>query len=69
VRLELLTINDDMAILIDWDEEDEVYVAMVPDPECSSFGSTREEALAMAIDAVDVTLDGLETYTMREEVL
>lgn len=36
-----------------WSEEDEAYVAIVPDlPYCSAWGETREEALAQVEDAI-----------------
>ncbi len=36
-----------------WSDEDEAYIAVVPDLEyCSAWGETREEALAQAQDAI-----------------
>jgi predicted RNase H-like HicB family nuclease len=36
-----------------WSEEDEAYIAVVPDlPYCSAWGETREEALAQVQDAI-----------------
>ena len=47
-------------VVLTWDKEDKVYVATVPAiPGCSTFGDTKEEALAMAEDAIKVTLEGL----------
>jgi len=48
-------------VVLTQDKEDKVYVATVPAiPGCSTFGNTKEEALAMAEDAIKVTLEGLE---------
>lgn len=48
-------------VILTWDKDDKVYVAAVPAiPGCSTFGDTKEEALAMAEDAIKVTLEGLE---------
>lgn len=36
-----------------WSDEDEAYVAVVPDlPYCSAWGETREEALSQVQDAI-----------------
>lgn len=54
------------AIEIFYSEEDEGYIAIVPElPECSAFGETEEEALKEIKVAIDLWLetakkDGLE---------
>ena len=49
-------------VILEWDEADKVYVVTVPALSgCSTFGNTREEALAMARDAIQVTIEGLLT--------
>jgi predicted RNase H-like HicB family nuclease len=36
-----------------WSDEDQAYIAVVPDlPYCSAWGETREEALAQIQDAI-----------------
>ncbi|MHB8918919.1 MAG: type II toxin-antitoxin system HicB family antitoxin [Desulfocucumaceae bacterium] len=48
-------------VILEWDSDDKVYVATVPAvPGCSTYGNTKEEALAMVEDAIKVTLEGLE---------
>lgn len=47
-------------VVLEWDSEEEMYVATVPAlPGCSSYGSTREEALERIQEAIGVTLEGL----------
>ncbi|MFZ5591825.1 MAG: type II toxin-antitoxin system HicB family antitoxin [Bacillota bacterium] len=48
-------------VILEWDKEAKVYVVTVPAlPGCSTFGRSREEALEMAKDAIQVTLEGLK---------
>src|SRR5215211_6091231 len=43
----------DYEIDIFWSDEDEAYIAVVPDlPYCSAWGESREEALAKVQDAI-----------------
>ena len=45
-------------VTIAWSDEDEVYVADVPElPGCRAHGDTREEALANAMEAMSLWLD------------
>ena len=45
-------------IIIFWSEEDEAFVADVPElPGCMAHGSSYEEALANAQEAIDLWLD------------
>jgi len=45
-------------IEIFYSEEDEGYIAIVPElPECSAFGETEEEALKEIKDAIDLWLE------------
>ena len=44
-------------IIIFWSDEDDVFVADVPElPGCMAHGSTYEEALASAKEAIDLWL-------------
>ncbi len=46
------------AIEIFYSEEDEGYIAVVPElPECSAFGETEEEALKEIKIAIDIWLE------------
>jgi len=48
-------------VILEWDNEEKVYVVTVPGlPGCSSYGSTREEALRRIQEAIAVTLEGFE---------
>jgi predicted RNase H-like HicB family nuclease len=45
-------------IVIFWSDEDQVYIASVPDlPGCMSHGDTPEEALRMVQEAMDLWID------------
>ena len=50
--------NNKYEIIIFWSEEDEAFVADVPElPGCMAHGSTHAEALQNAEDAVGLWLD------------
>ena len=43
---------------IEWDPEDEIYVATVPElPGCRTHGMSHEEAVKQALDAIESWLD------------
>lgn len=45
-------------VIIYWSEEDQVFVAEVPElPGCSAHGATREAALANAQEAIRLWID------------
>ena len=48
-------------VVIDWDPEEHVYVATVPALTVSTYGETHEEALRMAREAIEVTVEGLQS--------
>lgn len=51
---------DKYNIIIEWSNEDDVYVASVEElPHCMTHGQTREEALAMAKEAIKGHVDAL----------
>jgi len=50
-------------IIIYWSEEDQVYIAEVPElPGCLAHGATQEAALANAQDAIALWLDTAKEY-------
>jgi predicted RNase H-like HicB family nuclease len=52
---------DKYNIKIEWSNEDEVYIASVEElPHCMTHGKTREEALAMAKEAIAGHLEALK---------
>jgi predicted RNase H-like HicB family nuclease len=48
------------SVVLEWDEEEQLFVASVPALSVSTYGETRDEALANAREAIAVTLDGLQ---------
>ena len=45
-------------VIIYWSEEDQAFVAEVPElPGCSAHGDTYEDALANAMEAIELWLD------------
>jgi len=41
-----------------WNDEDEGYIAIVPDlPGCSAFGETEDEALSEVKDAIEAWIE------------
>jgi predicted RNase H-like HicB family nuclease len=50
-------------IIIYWSEEDQVYVAEVPElPGCSAHGETQEAALENAQEAIHLWLDTAKEF-------
>ncbi|MGA2147522.1 MAG: type II toxin-antitoxin system HicB family antitoxin [Bryobacteraceae bacterium] len=50
-------------VIIYWSEEDEAFVAEVPElPGCSAHGGTQEAALANAQDAIRLWIDTAKEF-------
>ena len=50
-------------IIIYWSEEDQAFVAEVPElPGCAAHGSTQEAALASAQEAIALWLEAAEKF-------
>ena len=50
-------------IVISWSEEDEVFIADVPElPVCAAHGATQEAALSSALDAVRLWIDTAKEF-------
>jgi len=50
-------------VIIYWSDEDQAFVAEVPElPGCAAHGATREAALANAEDAIQLWLDTAREY-------
>ena len=50
--------SDKYEIIIYWSDEDQVFIAEVPElPGCMTHGKTRESALKNAKDAISLWLD------------
>ena len=46
-------------VIVEWDAEEELYVATMPALSVGSYGSTRQEALDKIEEAAEVTIEGL----------
>jgi predicted RNase H-like HicB family nuclease len=50
-------------VIIYWSEEDQAYVAEVPElPGCAAHGPTQEEALASAQEAIRLWIDAAKEF-------
>ena len=50
-------------VIIYWSEEDQAFVAEVPElPGCAAHGATQEAALASAQEAIQLWLDTAKEY-------
>ena len=47
-------------VVLDWDAEEELYVATVPALSVSTYGDTRDDALKQVKEAIAVTVEGLQ---------
>ncbi len=47
------------SVVVEWDPEEELYVASIAALSVSTYGESRREALGKAKEAIEVTLDGL----------
>ena len=47
-------------VVLEWDPEEELYVATLPALSVGSYGDTRDEALAKIKEAAEVTIEGLK---------
>lgn len=51
------------AIIIEWSDEDGVYVVTLPEfPNCHTHGSTREEALKNGQEVLELLIDSNEDW-------
>ena len=46
-------------VVVEWDPEEEVYVASIPALSVSTYGESRTDVLEKAKEAIEVTIDGL----------
>ncbi len=47
-------------VVLEWDPEEDLYVATLPALSVGSYGETRDEALAKIKEAAEVTIEGLK---------
>jgi predicted RNase H-like HicB family nuclease len=51
-------------VIIYWSNEDQVFIAEVPElPECMAHGSSQEEALASANEAIQLWIDTAREFS------
>jgi predicted RNase H-like HicB family nuclease len=51
------------SLVVEWDPEDEIYIATVPElPGCRTHGSTYEDAVRNAQDAINSWLDAARAW-------
>jgi predicted RNase H-like HicB family nuclease len=47
------------SLIIEWDPRDDIYVVTVPElPSCRTHGSTYEEAISQAQEAIETWVEG-----------
>ena len=47
-------------VFIEWDAEEELFIATMPALSVASYGETEEEALEKVREAAEVTIEGLK---------
>ncbi len=47
-------------VVVEWDQEEEMYIATIPALSVGSYGTTRREALDKIKEAAEVTIEGLK---------
>ena len=47
-------------VAIEWDAEEELYIATIPALDVGSYGATKQEALDNIKEAAEVTVEGLK---------
>ena len=51
-------------VVIEWDDEEELYIATVPALSVGSYGVSKDEALAKIKEAAEVTIEGLKAHNL-----
>ena len=51
-------------IVIEWDQEERLYIATVPAFSVGSYGTTRDEALAKVKEAAEISIEGLKAHNL-----
>ncbi len=50
-------------LIIDWSDDDQCYVVKVPDlPGCMAHGNTRQQAVKMAEEAIELWIETAKEY-------
>ena len=49
-------------VILEWDASEKVFTVTIPAlPGCATYGSTKEEAMKRAQEAISVTIEGLQS--------
>ncbi len=51
-------------VVIEWDDEEELYIATIPALSVGSYGVSRNEALEKIREAAEVTIEGLKAHNL-----
>ena len=51
-------------VVIEWDDEEELYIATIPALSVGSYGVSRNEALEKIREAAEVTIEGLKAHSL-----
>ena len=51
-------------VVIEWDQEEELYIATIPALSVGSYGVSMDEALAKIREAAEVTIEGLKAHSL-----
>ncbi len=51
-------------VVVEWDEEEKLYIATIPALSVGSYGGSREEVLAKIKEAAEVTIQGLKAHNL-----
>ena len=51
-------------VVIEWDDEEELYIATIPALSVGSYGVSRKEAMEKIKEAAEVTIEGLKAHNL-----
>ena len=51
-------------VVIEWDQEEELYIATIPALSVGSYGVSQDEAMEKIKEAAEVTIEGLKAHNL-----
>ena len=51
-------------VVIEWDDEEGLYIATIPALSVGSYGVSRKEAMEKIKEAAEVTIEGLKAHNL-----
>lgn len=51
-------------VVLEWDDEEELYIATVPALSVGSYGVSRKEAMEKIKEAAEVMIEGLKAHNL-----